>query len=90
MPGFNLIAKTKLSQRCDPDIFSMVNLPIAKTNPLDELTPYQSFDARFSILAVKKIDPSSEGAFHKIIYTNHELKEHLDYLKSKLWDDDRF
>ena len=50
----------------------------------DELE-YQSFDARVATLERSNLDASNKDAFRRCWYSELQLIEHVDFLKSKLW-----
>lgn len=71
----------------DDRIFDTITFGVAEPDQLSELTPWIDFDRRVVELQALGIDQATEGAFKRIILTEPQLREQLDYFEKSLFID---
>lgn len=68
-------------------VFDAITYGVSEPDRLGHLTAWTDFDRRIEELDRLGIDPSEEGAFKRIILTESQLKEQLNYLETRLYND---
>ena len=69
------------------EIFDCLTYAVGKPTLLDRLDRWCTFSDRITELNELGVDINTEGAFREVILSKDELKEHLEFLKEKLWID---
>jgi len=90
MDRFKQVTKWSISQGLvvlSTDMFDCLNYSVEKQTIFDRLEKWCYFGNRVKELTDLGIDLNTEGVFRNVILSKVELKEHLEYLKQKLWDD---